>query len=687
MELDDLSRTLDRMARAWGKQEGWCFFPWIDGDAATRDDRRRSFHEGKAWRWPEDKANIVEHLVGHEKDDAYWCPSLFEEPRRQMELAMDEHCLWADLDEVDPRSIEDFPPSMAWETSPDRYQALWLLLPGTGDLMGASWRGRENHRLTEHLGADPGGWDTTQLLRIPGWRNHKPEYRHSGGPDGRGWGVEGAPGKLLWAKRRLYQPDDFQDLPDIGAGIVQLETALMDQAQGVDAAEAWGKVRLKVSNGVRELVAAREISGDRSETMWRIERDLADAGLTVPEIVAVMRETEWNKFAGRNDELRQLTLEAAKAVEARPAKVTKSLEVEREGKGKPTPLAELVRGVKQPSWLIRRVWTEGAVGFIAGQPKSFKSWFALDMAVSVATGAPFLGAFQVIRPGPVLYIQEEDSLPTLKRRWDRVRPERMGDKVELSDGLIEGEAKITWTGGKDERGDPAVDAFVGEGVTLSDEGWQAWLDETLDRGWNGGEDQYRMVVLDPLLMMMGEIEENKAADVMGKILGPLRTLARKHECAVVIVHHMRKSGSDQSGGKGQRERGGQLMLGSVAYHAWADEALYLRRGRGNLIVADWESKSGTPSEIEVGGLMRPGWRPEAVRIRDASDGPEKARRGNATLDALADLDTGDGVTMGAIIALAKVSRPSAHNSLNRALSQGKVRKKGIRWFWTNKQAL
>ena len=128
---------------------------------------------------------------------------MFEQPRRQLELAMDEHCLWADLDEVDPTQLEEYPPTIAWETSPGRYQALWLT---QGDIQGASWPGRENQCLTYHIGADPSGWDTTQLLRIPGWKNHKPEYKEKYG--------DYPEGKLLWQRGRVYLQDEFNDLPE-----------------------------------------------------------------------------------------------------------------------------------------------------------------------------------------------------------------------------------------------------------------------------------------------------------------------------------------------------------------------------------------------------------------------------------------------------------------------------------------
>ena len=104
------------ISKAWGRQAGYAFFPYIRGSANTKEERIQSYREGPAFYWPRDREKIVSHLRAHADDDLYWCPSLFEGKRRVIELAMDEHALWADLDEVDPRQIEDeYRPTMAWE--------------------------------------------------------------------------------------------------------------------------------------------------------------------------------------------------------------------------------------------------------------------------------------------------------------------------------------------------------------------------------------------------------------------------------------------------------------------------------------------------------------------------------------------------------------------------------------------
>ena len=41
----------------------------------------------------------------------------------------------------------------------------------------------------------------------------------------------------------------------------------------------------------------------------------------------------------------------------------------------------------QTQWLIEGLWSEQAVGILGGEPKCCKSFLALDVAVSVASGA------------------------------------------------------------------------------------------------------------------------------------------------------------------------------------------------------------------------------------------------------------------------------------------------------------
>ena len=61
-------------------------------------------------------------------------------------------------------------------------------------------------------------------------------------------------------------------------------------------------------------------------------------------------------------------------------------------------------------WLVEDLWGEEAVGVLGGEPKCYKSFLSLDIAVAVASGRPCLRRFAVSHPGRVLLFAAEDAL-------------------------------------------------------------------------------------------------------------------------------------------------------------------------------------------------------------------------------------------------------------------------------------
>lgn len=582
------------LGKIWGNdRDGYVFLPHIDGSARTVERRRKSYHENRAFEWPRERAAILAHLRGHGEDDLYFTPALFNSKRRVEQNVDAERTLWADLDPVNPSALDEYRPTIAWESSPGRYQAVWLL---DRPRVGASWGGKENHRLSLHLGADPSGWDSTQLLRVPGRRNHKPE--HAAG---------GVPGTLLWDNGPRYQWEDFSDLPEVGS-LPGDDVDLFDEEllAGVDRHTLWSTVRLKVSKLCREYMGSRSSDGaDRSSVLWQIERELADAGCSVLEIVALIRPTVWNKYAGRADELKRLKAEAAKAVGAREEQP-----VEQESDAiEPKPgiqwLSSLVQvPLSRPRWLVQDLWTEGGCGFISGAPKSYKSWMALDFAVSVSTATPWMGFEQhrVRKARPVLYVQEEDDLRLVMSRLANVleakaphlhwhgrlevaRTETQGPtpRATKGSGLLPS-VRVSWDG---PQGDVPLAVHVQGGFVASDPGWQAWLTDTVAEG------QFALVVIDTLGTTAGDVDTDRSGDLMTKILRPLKAVAQQHGTAVCMVHHNRKSNGDG------KTRAGNEMLGSVALHAWVDCAIYARSRDDGLLQIEREAKLAPEMSMRI----------------------------------------------------------------------------------------
>lgn len=189
--------------------------------------------------------------------------------------------------------------------------------------------------------------------------------------------------------------------------------------------------------------------------------------------------------------------------------------------------------------LVADIWPEQAVGFIAGQPKSYKSFLALEMAFAVAAGKPFLGRFATGEPRTVLVVQMESSASAFKRRLQSIA-ERFG-------GIPQGLHIIT-----------------NKPIVLEEEGWRVKLEAEID------SIRPDLLILDPLASMTtGDENSNQE---MGALVRIFRGLRDRYACAIAVVHHANK-GSAERGSK----RKGQSMRGAGALHAANEAALYVER--------------------------------------------------------------------------------------------------------------
>lgn len=103
-----------------------------------------------------------------EVGDLYFCPNLFSEPARKKELALPSRVMYQDLDEVRPDDCPIYP-SLYWETSFGRWQGIWI----ADAYMEPVEFSAMNRALNRACQADPGTWNLTRLLRVPGSHNQK----------------------------------------------------------------------------------------------------------------------------------------------------------------------------------------------------------------------------------------------------------------------------------------------------------------------------------------------------------------------------------------------------------------------------------------------------------------------------------------------------------------------------------
>lgn len=215
----------------------------------------------------------------------------------------------------------------------------------------------------------------------------------------------------------------------------------------------------------------------------------------------------------------------------------------------------------EPTWLIRDLWAHQAVGLLGGSPKTCKSWCALEMALSVASGRPCLGQFEPMVTGPVLLYAAEDSPRQVRLRLEGLAQARSVDFATLDVRLIL---------------EPSIRLDL-----LED---KKRLESAL------AAHRPRLLVLDPLVRLH-RIDENSSSEVSA-LLADLRSLQRRFEVAIVLVHHTRKANGDS---------GGQALRGSGDLHAWGDSNLYLRRQGEDLILSRehrW-ARSGDPLALRL----------------------------------------------------------------------------------------
>jgi hypothetical protein len=200
----------------------------------------------------------------------------------------------------------------------------------------------------------------------------------------------------------------------------------------------------------------------------------------------------------------------------------------------------------QTQWLVEELWTEQAVGILGGEPKCCKSFLALDVAVSVASGAACLRQFPVRRHGPVLLFPAEDSLAVVRQRLEGIATAAQVAFASLPVDVITAPALRLDTAADRERLANTVQS----------------LKPTL-------------LILDPLIRLH-RVDENDASQIAA-LLSYLRELQRKFQLAVLLVHHARKDS--------QASRPGQALRGSSELHGWGDSNLYMRRKGSQLTLS------------------------------------------------------------------------------------------------------
>lgn len=563
----DAITFLKRVWRAQGST-GFVYLTWFDEDHDWHD---------QSYRIRNGRVRGLDALPA--VNDLYFAPNVYSEPRRRKELTLSGRWLYADLDEADPRALPGYlEPSIAWQTSKDRYQCMWQL----SERLAPDKLAELNQKVTYFTEADRGGWHLTKVLRVPHTFNTKYDKRQRV--------------KLLWVKDRAggYFASTIRshvkDVQTPGTVTADLRKLKLPKES---AAAIRRRYNGRLSLRARKLLNAKTPRrGERSERLWELENLLLDAGMTPEEALVVVRVSAYNKYKGQRREVKQLWTEILKAAAtdragsqqqtaaasgrsstARSRKKTSASSStrsrtrrRRSGTSKPStpekPKRELTgynsfmtEKLKKPGWLVQGVWSESAHGVLAGEAKTFKSVIATDLAVSVASGTPFLNHFNVPATGPVVVIQEENDVGEFQ---DRLR------RIAFSRGLL---GNVSYSNGH-LRVTPDVQLPIGllnnTGFDLTSKDDLLWLARECKRL------KPALIVLDPFYLMTPGVDENSAHQVT-PVLRNLLKIKQHYGVGLQIIHHYKKQNTMNP------IHGAARMSGTGVFHRWFESAVYVEK--------------------------------------------------------------------------------------------------------------
>lgn len=186
----------------------------------------------------------------------------------------------------------------------------------------------------------------------------------------------------------------------------------------------------------------------------------------------------------------------------------------------------------QPPTIIRGLLHHG-INIAGGEPGTYKTWFAMHVAVAVASGRPLFGRYPIDRPGRVLYIGYEGHPGANRDRLVSITRSAGMEPVDLQERL-----DVIW----------------------AQEGTQVDAGSEFHRSLIDAAPEYALIVLDVLWdAWSGDPIDNKQVnrELKPMVLQPIVDRG----ASWLIVHHASKANEANKGRRiGQNFNCGQALL-------------------------------------------------------------------------------------------------------------------------------
>jgi hypothetical protein len=249
----------------------------------------------------------------------------------------------------------------------------------------------------------------------------------------------------------------------------------------------------------------------------------------------------------------------------------------------------LTRDFPATPWLLRGLLVEKGVMVVSGEPKTTKTWAALEMSIAIASETSAFDEFPAVHTGLVVYFAAEDSSVSFRNRARALATRR----TETPAATL-------------------ANVFVKTRKALN-------LQSDRELAWLIAECRLLptrpvLLVIDPLRDVHTTDENDSAA--MADVMRRLRALRDLLDCAVLFVHHSAKATKDSNG-----RRPGQKMRGSSAIHGAVDGGMYLMG-----LETDNQTYWSNDVQIEIKAARGAGGFNLKLEITDNADGEAVAAK-------------------------------------------------------------
>jgi hypothetical protein len=243
-----------------------------------------------------------------------------------------------------------------------------------------------------------------------------------------------------------------------------------------------------------------------------------------------------------------------------------------------------VEGLDIPSaeWIVDTMAPEGGLTIAAGKSASYKSITFLHMAHCIAVGVPVFNKYITKKPGPVIYLNEENTWSIFKPMVSMIQK---GMRTYVKKDLDFKDLHFL--------------TYQQVSLDVKNRRGRAKLEKAIQ------ETGAKVIIFDSLKRFI-DFEENDADNVNRFYSFVVKPLMIKYGVTIILLHHVRKDSHGNFKHKGDKK---DLLRGSSDFVNIADSILYFERGITNLQFELYQIKNRLAEEFE----------PKLIRITADAD--------------------------------------------------------------------